>query len=67
MKLKLLRVLFWISVANFALGLLVSVGSLFEPVSTAGRAGGGLLLMLGAFGCWWYGAAIQRSRREVSA
>lgn len=66
MKTRLLRLLYGVSIFDLLLGLVVSIGALFTPVSTSARAGGGLLLVLGAFGCWWFGAALQRHRGEVT-
>ncbi len=67
MKTKLIRVLLWLSLIDFALGLLLLGYQLNAGESANVWRGALILLVVGAFGMMWYRSASRRFADEARA
>lgn len=67
MKTTILRTLFWVSVVDFVLGAALASYALFAEGTPRVWRGAFVLLVLGALGLMWFGAALRRQPKEARA
>ena len=61
MKRTILQALFWLSLLEFLFGIVVSISIVLGHGSPATTRGAFVLLVVGAWGCWWFRSALARA------